>query len=454
MCGILGFALKSSQILQSEFQESLDMLDHRGPDDSGILFIPNTQIALGHKRLSIIDLSKNAHQPMSDPSKNINIVFNGEIYNFQEIMDQLLNLGHIFKSQSDTEVILNGYIEWGPGIVDLLIGSFAMAIVDKKNNILLLARDRGGEKPLFYSLFNEEIYFSSELKPLINFSTISKQIDPSSFQHLFSHGYVERDQSIFTDIKKLLPGHILTFDLGSRETSVRKYWDIMNKVAQRKKQKFASEQDLTNRLELLMSRSIEGQLHADVPVSIMLSGGVDSSLITSLASRNVEKLNTFTVKFSGHQGFDEAKHAALIAKTYSTNHIELEASSIHPTIIEDLTYFLDEPIFDHSVIPTFLLSQAISSSFKVALSGDGADELFGGYPHYQKLLGLKKLSQFLPLTARKKINFLSENLLSIGARGRKTLEFFASDFESTYPNILEFFNSRDQKNYFKYPYLQ
>ncbi|MDB9738465.1 asparagine synthase (glutamine-hydrolyzing) [Gammaproteobacteria bacterium] len=452
MCGILGFAIKSSQISQSEFQKSLDMLEHRGPDDSGTLFTLDKKIALGHKRLSIIDLSKNAHQPMSDLTKDISIIFNGEIYNFQEIREQLLNLEHIFKSQSDTEVILNGYVEWGPGILELLTGSFAIAIVDKKKDILILARDRGGEKPLFYSLSNEEIYFASELKPLINFSTISRKISPVSFQHLFSHGYVARDESIFADIKKLRPGHILTFDLGTRKSTITKYWNIVNKVLQRKKQKFTSEEDLVVRLEQLMSRSIEGQLHADVPVSIMLSGGVDSSLITSLASRSVEKLNTFTVKFSGHQGFDEAQHAAFIAKTFSTNHIELEASSINPTIIDDITYFIDEPIFDHSVIPTFLLSQAISSSFKVALSGDGADELFGGYPHYNKLLGLKKLARFFPLSARKQVNSLSENLLPIGMRGRKTLEFFASDFNNTYPNISEFFNLHDQKNYLEYPF--
>ena len=454
MCGILGFALKNTQILDSEFKQSLDLLDHRGPDHTGMVFSSDTKIALGHKRLSIVDLSENAHQPMSDPSKNILIVFNGEIYNFKEIRKKLTDLGHIFKSQSDTEVILNGYIQWGAKVVDLLVGSFAFAIVDHPRESILLARDRSGEKPIFYTLFNEEIYFSSELKPLINFSTVSKTINPESFQHLFSRGYVPRDQSIFTGIKKLKPGHTLTFNLKNRSAIIKEYWNIESKIINQKKTKSHSEKYLIEKLEELMCKSIDGQLKADVPVSILLSGGIDSSLIASLASRNYERINTFTGKFSDHQDFNEAEHAALIAKTYSTNHIELEASSINPEILDDLSYFVDEPIFDHSIMPTFLLSKAISSSYKVALSGDGGDELFGGYPHYSKLLALKKLAQFVPFTARKKINNLSQNLLPIGARGRKTIEFFSSDFNNTYPNILEFFHARDQKEFFQYPNSQ
>ncbi|HCK04520.1 MAG TPA: asparagine synthase (glutamine-hydrolyzing) [Methylophilaceae bacterium] len=453
MCGILGFALDKNKISQETFSDALEMLHHRGPDHTGISFNEDLKIAMGHKRLAIVDLSINGAQPMSDPSKKIQIIFNGEIYNYQVLRDELALLGCDFRSKSDTEVILQGYAKWGEKILDRLTGSFAMAITDMNKKQIVLARDRSGEKPLFYSILDGEIYFSSEVKPLLSFSPLLKKIDVESFQHLFSHGHVPRDRSIFKDIHKLKSGHVLTFNLETRESNIRDYWKMSSRIAQPKKQAQDTLPNYVERLDGLLSQSISSQLNADVPVAILLSGGVDSSLITSIASRHRDKLNTFTVKFSHHEKFDESEHAKFIADKYSTNHHELEASTISPEILEELTYFFDEPMFDHSVIPTFLLSKVIASSFKVAISGDGGDEVFGGYPHYNKLLKLRKFSHFLPLPIRQKINLLSESMLPLGFKGRKTIELFASDFRYCYPNMLEFFNASEQKNIFNYTKL-
>jgi asparagine synthase (glutamine-hydrolysing) len=446
MCGIFGISLSSTQISQSLFRESLELIHHRGPDKTGEFFHEDQDIALGHKRLSIIDLSDQASQPMSSIDGRHKVIFNGEIYNYNEIRSELNNLGCKFNSSSDTEVLLNAYIYWGPECVEKFRGMFAFAIYDQVKKIIFLSRDRAGEKPLFYAVTDGDLFFGSEIKPLINYSEKLSSINKNSFSYLFQNGYTPKGESIFSEIFKLKAGHSLTFDLEKRNYLIKKYWQIA--AAANKRFRYQNEDHLVKELEKRLEESVELQLNSDVPVGILLSGGLDSSLITAIASRLKDKIDTFTVSFAGHGSFDEAPYAKEISDTFQTNHHLLVTSDINPEIIEKLTYFYDDPMFDPSIIPSYLISEAISENFKVALSGDGGDELFGGYNHYSKLLKLKNLAYFFPLKIRKLINLVTQNILPIGTKGRKTIELFSTDFLNSLANINEFFSQSEQEDFF------
>lgn len=449
MCGIFGISLANTPVSKKLFAESLDLINHRGPDMTGIRHDESGNIAFGHKRLSIIDLSDLGSQPMSTPNSSYQIIFNGEIYNFKEIRNDLEKLNYSFISQTDTEVLLNSYAEWGPDCVKRIKGMFAFAIFDQKKKTIFLSRDRAGEKPLYYSIHDGNLFFCSEIKPILNFEKKLNIIDSEAFAYLFDHGFTQRDKSIFKNIYKLKAGHSLTFNIQDRGYEIHNYWSLPKKINECYADKSqVSESDLLQELEKHMERAVKSQLDADVPIGIMLSGGLDSSLITAFASRFKEKINTFTVSFSGHGVFDETSHAKLIANAFDTNHHELEARAINPEIIKDLTYYYDDPMFDPSMIPTYLVSAAISKNFKVALSGDGGDELFGGYNHYSKLARLKKYSTFMPYFFRQSLNNLSQNLLPLGFRGRKTVELLSSNFSDSYPNTNEFFSDKEQEIFF------
>ena len=449
MCGIFGISLANTLVSKKLFAESLDLINHRGPDMTGIRHDENENIAFGHKRLSIIDLSDLGSQPMSTPNSSYQIIFNGEIYNFKEIRNDLEKLNYSFISQTDTEVLLNSYAEWGPDCVKRFKGMFAFAIFDQKRKTIFLCRDGAGEKPLYYSIHDGNLFFCSEIKPILNFEKKLNIIDSEAFSYLFDHGFTRRDKSIFKNIYKLKAGHSLTFNIQDRDYEIHNYWSLPKKINEYYINKsHVSESDLLLELENHMEQAVQSQLDADVPIGIMLSGGLDSSLITAFASRFKEKINTFTVSFSGHGLFDETSHAKLIADAFQTNHHELEAQAINPKIIEDLTYYYDDPMFDPSMIPTYLVSEAISKNFKVALSGDGGDELFGGYNHYSKLARLKKFSTLMPYFLRQSLNNLSQNVLPLGFRGRKTVELFSSNFSDSYPNTNEFFSDKEQEIFF------
>jgi asparagine synthase (glutamine-hydrolysing) len=449
MCGIFGISLANTLVSKKLFAESLDLINHRGPDMTGISHDESENIAFGHKRLSIIDLSDLGSQPMNTPNSSYQIIFNGEIYNFKEIRNDLEKLNYSFISQTDTEVLLNSYAEWGPDCVKRFKGMFAFAIYDQKQKTIFLSRDRAGEKPLYYSIHNGNLFFCSEIKPILNFEKNLNIIDSEAFSYLFEHGFTQRDKSIFKNIYKLKAGHSLTFNIQDRGHEIHNYWSLPNKINECHANKsHVNESDLLPALENYMEQAVKSQLDADVPIGIMLSGGLDSSLITAFASRFKEKINTFTVSFSGHGAFDETSHAKLIADAFQTNHYELEARAINPQIIEELTYYYDDPMFDPSMIPTYLLSEAISKNFKVALSGDGGDELFGGYNHYSKLARLKKFSNLVPYFFRQSLNNLSQNVLPLGFRGRKTVELLSSNFIDSYPNTNEFFSDKEQEIFF------
>lgn len=457
MCGIIGYSIIDSPE-QNLFalKDGIKKLSHRGPDNIGIWTNKDASWGMAHSRLSIIDLSKDANQPMSDENQELIIGFNGEIYNFVEIRENLINLGYKFSTNSDTEVILKGYKAWNKNLFKKLRGMFAISIYDILKNEIILARDHSGQKPLFYSYnkSNKSLIFTSELKGAFNFKVFSKLVSYDSLSNLLLNGYCGSSSSIYAAMKKLNAGCYLSFNLTDNQLKIENFWSLKN-ILKNKTGKYISEDHLIRSLESILLESIEMQFRSDVPVGLLLSGGVDSSLIVALASKIKGNLDTYTVKFSEHKKFDESYHARLIADNFKTNHLELEASMVKPSIFEELIKFYDEPIFDTSIIPTYMLSKMISKHCKVAIGGDGGDELFGGYPHYDKLLKIKRNSKYVPYFLRNNTHKLLSPLLPLGIKGAKTLEFYGTNFVDEYPNTSEFFSYKEQcklfnKNFVKF----
>lgn len=446
MCGIVGYSIINSPKQNiCALELGIKALSHRGPDNSGIWTNHDGSLGMAHSRLSILDLTKNSNQPMADENQDFILGFNGEIYNFIEIRADLKKLGYEFTTNSDTEVILKGYKAWNKDLFEKLRGMFAISIYDILNKEIILARDHSGQKPLYYS-FNKNknsFIFSSELKGMFNFELFSQSISYDSLSNLLNQGYCNGTSSIYKNIKKLNAGSYLIFDLSENQISISSFWSL-KKILKNKKNKHITEEKLIKNLEDILLESIEMQFRSDVPVGMLLSGGVDSSLIVALASKIKGNLDTYTVRFSEYKKFDESYHARLIADHFKTNHLELEASKVEPSIFEELVTFFDEPIFDTSIIPTYMLSKMISQYCKVAIGGDGGDELFGGYPHYNKLLRIERNSKYFPHYLRYKIFNLLDLILPIGIRGAKTLEFYGTDFVNEFPNISEFFKYKEQ----------
>ena len=389
MCGITGFVEFENKVTYNFEDIVSDMnstLHHRGPDDSGyeIFNSNNVIIAMAQARLSIIDLSSAGHQPMN--YKNFSIVFNGEIYNYKILKNELINLGHQFESDSDTEVILHSYEEWGLTAVDKFIGMFSIVLFDKTENKIFVLRDRTGIKPFYYYMDNHVFLFSSELKAFHKHPKFKKEIDEVSVVEFFKnvhHGYIAAPKTIFKNTFKLIPGHILKLDLSNVKITIEKYWDVSDYYKLPKLT--LSYEDAKIQTKELLKSACEFRMIADVPVGVFLSGGYDSTLVTSILQTNrTEKLKTFTIGFE--EGNNEAPFAKNTANYLGTNHTEYicttkEAQEIIPT----LPFFYDEPFADSSAIPTILVSQLASKSVSVVLSADAGDEIFAGYESYQSL---------------------------------------------------------------------
>lgn len=381
MCGIAGFCDFSKKSLNDILKNMTDVLHHRGPDDSGYFFDESeyAQIGLGHRRLSILDLSAHGHQPMS--FEYLDIVFNGEVYNFKEIKKELLELGYTFHSDSDTEVILKSYHQWGIKSVDRFNGMFAIAIYDKKANKLIFVRDRAGVKPFYYYTKDNLILFSSELKSFHKHPDFQKEINKSSLSLYLQFGYIPEPHSIFKNTYKLKAGHYIEIDLKSQKFQEIKYWDVVDFYNKPKLD--ISQDEAIEKTEELLKSSFEYRMVSDVPVGVFLSGGYDSSVVTAILQngRN-EKLNTFTIGFK-EKGFDEAPYAKKVAKYLGTNHTEYYCTQKDALeIIPKLAEMYDEPFGDSSAIPTTLVSALARKSVTVSLSADGGDEIFAGYGKY------------------------------------------------------------------------
>ena len=413
MCGIVGAAgerLPSPELLI----RMRDALRHRGPDDDGLLWSPQDGVALAHRRLSIIDLSPNGRQPMSDATGRLHIVFNGEIYNYLELRANLEQLGHRFRTSSDTEVILEAYLRWGDDCLARLNGMFAFGLHDRQRRRLLLARDRAGEKPLFYRSTGGSLAFASELKALLADPDCPRAIDLDALDYYLAFGYVPGSRCLISGFRKLPQGHALSFSIETGEVRTWAYWELPQPD-----ETPSSEPALLDTLERLLQDSVRLRMIADVPVGVMLSGGVDSSLVTAMAARCSSKpVKTFTISFPGHGTYDEAPHARTVAKHFGTQHIELAAEPATVELLPELVRQFDEPIADSSMVPTYLVSRLIRREATVALGGDGGDEVFGGYAHHMWVQQQARMGGWIPRPARRLARAAASNLLPIGTRGR------------------------------------
>lgn len=385
MCGIAGFCDFLKKSSNDILKNMTDELYHRGPDDSGYFCDENqyAQIALGHRRLSILDLSVQGHQPMS--FEHLEIVFNGEIYNFREIKRELLEFGYSFSSNSDTEVILKSYHKWGIKAIDKFNGMFAIAIYDKRDYKLIFIRDRAGVKPFFYYKKDNLILFSSELKSFHKHPNFVKEINKDSLSLYLQFGYIPEPHSIFKNTYKLKTGHYVEIDLQSKKFEEKKYWDVLDFYNKPKLD--ISQDEAIKKTEELLKSSFEYRMVSDVPIGVFLSGGYDSSLVTAILQNNrSSKLNTFTIGFKEKE-FDEAPYAKEVAKYLGTNHTEYYCTQKDALeIIPNLCEVYDEPFGDSSAIPTILVSKIAKKNVTVSLSADGGDEIFAGYSKYTTTL--------------------------------------------------------------------
>jgi asparagine synthase (glutamine-hydrolysing) len=441
MCGIIGVASRHSLSNRGWLKAGCTAMAHRGPDDSGSWWSANGNVGLAQRRLAIIDLSPGGHQPMHHEDDRLSIVFNGEIYNYLDLRDQLKAKGHRFVTQSDTEVILAAYSEWGTDCLAHLNGMFAIALYDDSKKILFLARDRAGEKPLFYSATSSELRFASELKGMMADPGFGRTIDPASLDCFLLMGYVPGEACILQGVSKLPPAHALTFSSANGETKVWRYWSMPPAPTVDRH----DDEALIEELEALLADSVRRQLVADVPVGILLSGGVDSSLVTAMAARASSHVKTFTVGLEGHEKYDESGFARLVAKHFGTEHIELQAGDTRPDILDLLARQYDEPIFESSMIPTFLVSRLVRQHCTVALGGDAADEMFGGYEQHRRLLVLESKFGGIPLGVRKLAAATGDALLPTGFRGRNWLAALGDDFETQLPAVTIHFDARERR---------
>jgi asparagine synthase (glutamine-hydrolysing) len=380
MCGICGYI--GTCIDDSVLRLMAESLNHRGPDGSGCW--TNDVSAFGHTRLAIIDLSEAASQPMSTSDGRYTIVFNGEIYNYHELRGKLQQSGEIFQSASDTEVLLLGYRKWDRQVLDKLRGMFAFAVWDDYRRKLFLARDRIGIKPLFYAPLEKGMVFGSEIKAILKHPCVGKDINPAAVDSYLELGYVPGPETIFRNIYALSPGCWLQYQ--ENQFKIGQYW-IPN-FSQPPVEK--NEAELIEELDNKLNEAVSSHLVADVQVGAFLSGGVDSSLVAAVAQKHVEEpIHTFTIGFSG--GGDERVFAATVAKHIGSNHHE---NLVTPDIIQELPLLikhLEQPLFDNSILPTYLVSQFARNKVKVVLSGDGGDEPFAGYDWTRFALAMPNL---------------------------------------------------------------
>jgi len=374
MCGICGiYNYRNKQTADKAILQNMtDVLAHRGPDDEGLYL--KEEIGLGHRRLSIIDLYT-GKQPMSNEDNSIWIIFNGEIYNYRELREEIKAKGHILRTTSDTEVIIHLYEEMQEDCVEKLNGIFAFCIWDAKRKKIILVRDRLGVKPLFYALVDEGVIFASEVKSILQHHSVKKEIDIQALDDFFSLGYITGGKTIIKSIKNLSPATILSISKDSSKTY--KYWDIGYNNSFPKSEKYYIDKLLHH-----LASAVKIQMVSDVPVGAFLSGGLDSSCVVSFMLNSAgSKIRTYSIGFL-EKSYDELRYAQMAGRFFSTKHKDMIVKPDIKQILPKLIWFYDEPFADTSTIPTYFLAKLAASELKVVLSGDGGDENFAGYPTY------------------------------------------------------------------------
>ncbi len=449
MCGICGIINKKEKIDSQLLEKINNTMVHRGPDEEGYFIKEN--IGLGMRRLSIIDL-ETGKQPISNEDKTVWVIFNGEIYNYVELRKELIKKGHKFSTKTDTEVIVHLYEEKKENFPEYLNGMFAIALWDNKEKKLILTRDRAGEKPLYYGDLNNFFIFASELKAILSHPQIVKEIDLKSLNLYLTLEYVPSPWCIIKGIKKLPPGHTLV--LKENKIRIFPYWKIKREI--RKGIKLGEAIEI---LEDLISESVRIRLRSDVPLGIFLSGGIDSSTITYFAKKYIQDVKTFNIAFT-EKSFDESFYAKKTAKFLDTEHYEEifdEGKMLN--VLPEVFEFLDEPLGDVSILPTYLLSKFTRNFVKVALGGDGGDELFGGYPTYfaHKISQIYKL---LPSFVRNFTKFIGNKLpvshanFSFDFKVKKFLEGAEENGWKKHIYWMGSFNFEDKEKLFKKDILE
>ena len=446
MCGIAGFAdgnsrstwARGSSTAEAEafrLGEMCAAIRHRGPDDEGTHVEPG--VAIGMRRLSIIDLAT-GQQPIHNEDSTVWVVFNGEIYNYAVLRNELESLGHRFYTASDTETIVHAYEEWGEDAFGRLRGMFGIALWDSRCRALLLARDRVGIKPLHYALEGDRLYFGSEIKSILAARESSPAIDLEALDHYLSYLYTPRDGSIFAGICKLPPGHVLRWQGGRLE--VRRYWEVpVDEIAP------ASDTEAVEGLRAVLRDAVRSHLMSEVPLGAFLSGGVDSSLVVGLmAEASSRPVRTFSIGFDVAE-YDELEHARTVARHFATDHHEFVVKPDALAIIDDLISHFDEPFGDSSAIPTWYVSEMARRHVTVVLSGDGGDELFGGYDRYFPHPRVAAFDRWAPPGTRAVASLLWP-WLPHGATGKNFLRRVARDERGRYLDAIGYFQHDEKRS--------
>jgi asparagine synthase (glutamine-hydrolysing) len=447
MCGINGFCDFNKQLQKEDIEKANELLRHRGPDDGETVVFqtPDAHIGLGHRRLSILDLSSLGHQPMYSDDKQVVIILNGEIYNFKEIRCQLEGNGHRFISNSDTEVIVKAYLQYGIECVQQFIGMFAFVIYDMRLQKIFLCRDRAGVKPLYYYFANGCLLFASELKAFHQYKVFKKEIEPKAVSLFLSYGYIKEPYSIFKNTHKLSPGHYAILDISNQQLQLHQYWNVLDYY--NKPVIDIGEEEATDHLEKLLTSAFEYRMVSDVPVGVFLSGGYDSSLVSAILQKNsMNKIKTFTIGFNEDK-YNEAEHAKAVAHYLGTDHHEYYCSTKEALeIIPTLPYFYDEPFGDSSAIPTILVSRFARQQVTVALSADAGDEMFAGYGRYDQLVKIKKIKQYIPSFLARPSSKILQQLPVNNPRYAKLGEILSAETEVEISDNLSRHFTRKQVN--------
>ena len=450
MCGIAGFVESADAIAPFGSEGSLglihrmcDVIRHRGPDDQGVWV--EDGVALGMRRLSIIDLST-GHQPIHNEDGSVWIVFNGEIYNFRALRHELETAGHRFYTSSDTEVIVHAYEQWGKDAIGRLRGMFGLAIWDQHARTLLVARDRIGIKPMHYAAVNGRLYFGSELKSLLEAPDLPRDLDPAALNHYLSFLYTPRDGSIFKRVRKLPPGHLLTWTDG--RLTIEQYWRLPATETFN-----GSETDASRELRAVLSDAVRSHMISDVPLGAFLSGGVDSSLVVGLMSEvSSAPVKTFSIGFD-EPAFDELDHARRVANHFGTDHHELVVRPDAVGILDKLISHFDEPFADSSAIPTWYVSEMARRHVTVVLSGDGGDELFGGYDRYLPHPRVVAFDRYSPRAFRR-MAAIAASGLPHGARGKNFLRHVGRDERGRYIDAIRLFGTDEKPSLLAPEFMQ
>jgi asparagine synthase (glutamine-hydrolysing) len=434
MCGIAGFNWKDNPAIEA----MTEAMRHRGPDDRGTYL--DDSVSLGHTRLSILDLSPKGHQPMY--FQNLAIIFNGEIYNFQEIRKELESFGYGFTSGCDTEVIIAAYHRWGDRCVEKFNGMWAFCIYDRDKQTLFISRDRFGIKPVYYYFDGSRFVFASELKAIIKHS-VALETDPAAVNFFFYQKYIGGDLTIYKNCRKLKPSHSMLFNLKTKKLTISKHYDLEDEIA--KRQNIAVDERI-EMVEEILTDAILKRLIADVPVGSFLSGGVDSSLISAIIAKNKKDFDTFSIGFKD-ESYNELQFSQIAAEHIKTAH-HYEYMDVNEDVIQQIIGAMDEPFGDSSVFPTYLLSKITRQRVTVSLSGDAGDEVFGGYDTYRAY----KLAKYIPAPVAGLSRFLvnmippSDKKVTLGFKMKRFLRDFDAGCNRRHLNWMATFTESTRKD--------